>query len=767
MTFFLPTQKDPVARGADRLPTNWEGIGAAAKIMWRDTNVALQRQRQVIGEVDKVAVDAARRLGDAGMARFVDEFNARADAAGLPERRIPSGLSAEEVMAKVGPNGSKRLLEIAREEAAKSPDAWADLDLSDEGVQARVTEQRKVAEERDQETLALSPNPVRNSIVGSLLASVADPVNLAAVPFGMGGGSILRIMFREAMIGAGVEAAQFPARQATAKELDKAEPSFAESVTLGAVGGAILGGAVEGVPALIRGIRYAAAMRAKPKIEGVDPVVAESAVLKAEEAVLNGDDHLEAVREVLRASPVQEPPREPLILTPEMRSVTATTPEPTPLAPDPITTESLTPLPGEAPTTPGETAALAEQALNEAASLRAGSVGAKKTPLLHSLKKAGVRVDPDSPEGQALKSMGITARTMPGLFSRKAKGERTALDTLVAGEWEERFPGLWDATGTPRDTSGVGGDYLDLNGIMEVIRREQAGDFGWMRAIQDANALEKDVARLDRYDPQDAFLSGEKSDTGFFVYADLDSGAPIWDEGVEAAFDNYLARQWPTVKFLPREVDEMKAALREYGGEAEDLVVRALEREIDAAEMPIKEAVKYERPDFFDTDPEFFGIAEDAGLGQPGASRLVGPDQTPVAEGQGAAGAGRGGGMEARIPGSERTDVAEQAARRAKAEADLKAIQSKMRKNGQLRVEDDVNSLFAVKQLDIFDDVTSPEARAFADASVVAMRDMLDLPVTAKADDGADLKSMQQILNEIDEMDALAAEFAKCRRGDE
>lgn len=87
-----------------------------------------------------------------------------------------------------------------------------------------------------------------------------------------------------------------------------------------------------------------------------------------------------------------------------------------------------------------------------------------------------------------------------------------------------------------------------------------------------------------------------------------------------------------------------------------------------------------------------------------------------------------------------------------------------------MRVEDDVNSLFATKQLDIFDDVTSPEAARYMDANIAAMRDILDtegdLPLgVLEADDGTSLNSLSDVLNEIDEMDTLAAEFAKCRRG--
>jgi hypothetical protein len=73
-----------------------------------------------------------------------------------------------------------------------------------------------------------------------------------------------------------------------------------------------------------------------------------------------------------------------------------------------------------------------------------------------------------------------------------------------------------------------------------------------------------------------------------------------------------------------------------------------------------------------------------------------------------------------------------------------------------VRVEDEVDGLFARKTLDIFDDITSPEAQKAMD---VEMRDIRQM-----AEEGG-IESLQDIVDEIDDMDTLAREFDLCRRG--
>ena len=236
MTYFLdaPTTPAPRRNPDLKLSDNWSGLGAAVEQGWQAADVGAQRSRQITWETQLTAEPAAKRLGiDALNERYVQEED------GYDHLR-PAPTTVDDFFAMHGNRASEIALELAREKAAAEPDAWKDLDLSPEGIEARVTDQRKKELEENQQIIAMSPNPGRNSVLGEIGAAIADPVNIALAPLGGGGGSLLRVMGREALVNAGAEALQFPARQRVAKELGQAAPDFIESVTLGAIGGAAL-----------------------------------------------------------------------------------------------------------------------------------------------------------------------------------------------------------------------------------------------------------------------------------------------------------------------------------------------------------------------------------------------------------------------------------------------------------------------------------------------------------------------------------------------
>jgi hypothetical protein len=158
--------------------------------------------------------EAVKRLGPDGMKPIIDDFNSRATSMGLTERIIPEGATTDEILGRLGSNGSKAILDAARLAAETNPSAWADLDLSQDGIDAKVTE-RMAAERRvNEELLALSPNPGWNNLIGGIAGTVLDPINIAAAIATGGGGSLWRVMMREAIAGAGVEAGRAtPARR--------------------------------------------------------------------------------------------------------------------------------------------------------------------------------------------------------------------------------------------------------------------------------------------------------------------------------------------------------------------------------------------------------------------------------------------------------------------------------------------------------------------------------------------------------------------------
>jgi hypothetical protein len=719
------------AQGPDIAPpSNWEGFRAGTMLAWQAADVGKQRNRQVLEIKNPLALEAMSRLGpekiSAELKRRADEAEARGGM------RISGGaLSPDE------------LLELARQDASANPGAWADLDLSDEGIESRVTERR--AEERrvNEEVLTLTPNPTRNAVLGGIAGAILDPINLALAPFGGGGGSLWRIMLAEAGLGAAAEAIQQPARVRVADELGYEAPGLIESMALGAAGGAILGGAMVGIPRAVRAYTYSRELRKAADVPGFDPITGEGAVRAAEKALDADQNPLAAVSEVLRQAP--PPAREPLILTPEMRSVTATTPEPTALAPDPITTESLSPIPGQAPTTPGETAAMAERAIGKA-------VKAPKNPILMAIKRKG-GVDPQGTFADELRNMGITHKTIPGLFK---KGGMKDGDNLVGSEWEEAVPGISFRAGDD------GNGYLDRNGLFAAIDEEMRPNV----------ARTADPER--GYDPQEAFLRGDQAEDGFFVNLDLyQFDNPAWAEDIARGFDSYLESKGFTL--LPREKAEILRELQTRGGDAEFMVERAFEREIDAEEAAQLRRMRGEpdaRPDeWIPGGPDDVARAADQPSGEPSAQ----PEAAAREPGQSGAGGGQSAGYErtaigdqAVIPGTRTNDVEARRSARAKAEAELQALQSKQRRLNQVRVEDDVDGLFSQKTVDLFDDLMSPEAQRAMDADVQALRAEAEtggFEVAAVADDGRALTSLQDVLDEIDDMDTLVREFDLCRFG--
>jgi len=98
----------------------------------------------------------------------------------------------------------------------------------------------------------------------------------------------------------------------------------------------------------------------------------------------------------------------------------------------------------------------------------------------------------------------------------------------------------------------------------------------------------------------------------------------------------------------------------------------------------------------------------------------------------------------------------------------MKQQQSKMRRPDQVRVEDDANGLFATPNLDLFDDLMSPQARAFidqatADFQLAADQGFgVDIPPGLVTDEGTQLTTTQDILDEFKKMDDMEREFAAC-----
>ena len=120
-------------------------------------------------------------------------------------------------------------------------------------------------------------------------------------------------------------------------------------------------------------------------------------------------------------------------------------------------------VPGVSPINPGEGVNVFDQALTDLRGGVAQRQSIPKRPIATLLKEMG-GIDPSSPIGLELKGMGITSKTMPGLFR---KGGAQALDNIPRAEVERM-----------RMVAGDGslGDYIPEQEWMTALSDELAGN---------------------------------------------------------------------------------------------------------------------------------------------------------------------------------------------------------------------------------------------------------------------------------------------------
>lgn len=798
MTFFLKPAPDTFAPKVDQtsggIPNFWEGVSAAFKTaqMENDANfmtgTATRREASTraiasLGRLDQEALDAEIKK------RGANPFNAPI-----------------ELVVKKSPFAAKIVLDAARRAARDDPAAWADIDPSDEGIANSVNEKFRAEYQDAQSIIAAMPGgQTMAGLIGGITGITADVKNIPLMMLGGGEGAFLKVIAREAAINVGAELAVMPTQFAMAERLNIPDPSIASQLAMAAAGGAGFAAVFDGLP---RALRYAATRNAVEAIPGMT-AADSTALLDSIERAMVGDDPFADVKAIIDevAPPPPSPPAgmEPLVPADAFEELTgikpgsldgfssqATTPEPTALAPDPITTDVLPPAQGEPPRSDDELTALADAGITKAEALpefiqdqvdqiESAADGLEKSatkgrryPLLYTLKVMGVRIDPDSPFGQELLSMGVTPKTMPGLFSRK-KVDRTFgttdLDNLVASELEDTFPGIWDATGTPRSES-----YLDSNGVFDLIRREAAGDHEWMPDVQQAKALRAEAGKLQSPTRAlDDFLSKAAPEIpdGLFIdvmhreFSDPNARIEIYDE-----VGRYLDEYHPNL--YPEERDEILHYAATRGGSVDYLVEQALYRSGAALEASPPSAPINQLDDIpWGTTNESSasqtgnpqaqnGSASGAPGPIPEQARGSGADQANVGRD---AGEVRSPGDQLAIPGTDRAQTGLSQSQRS--EMDARQQQSKMRRLDQTRVEDDADGLFGGAQTDLFSDPTSKEARAVMDTVAADLRAEIEAGGDFKTDmgDGKGERMASEVLADLDEGDKFSARIDLCGRG--
>jgi hypothetical protein len=733
MTFLLgkgqPVAPDP---NSQPLTTFWEGTRAAGGMEWQDADVARQRSRQVSTETQGMVEQAYPLLGEQAVLQRLKEKGM------VPEVMValpPDAL-------RYNQRAKDEVLAMAREAAEVDPDTWAGMDLSDEGIEARVTERRAKELKENEAILAMSPMPGLAGFLGTMGAAMMDPVNIGLTAFSGGGGSLLRVMGREAVVNATAEAITLPARFRVAEELDKAAPSIIETLAIGAAGGAILGGAMEG---LARGFAYLNTRETITPVPGIEPVRHAAALDAAEDAIIAGESPVEAVEAVLQPrSEPQEGETQPGVaeIAPPARE---------PLVPDPVAPAQAAPVdPFErvaAPASQDEIAA-AQAALDEA---RAADFKVSR-PLANYFRKRG-GIDPDSPLGQELKARGVSSKTLPGLSKRTGA---KSLDGLPARELEDDFPGITEAAGL--DETGM---YLDQNGLLELlIDSAQGGSHAWLRTRADADAAMN--ALMDAENPNrtisalEQFQAKEQADDGFFVDLDaMDFDDPNGAR-MEQGFDEWAARRGFDAALTPDERSEVLTELRQRGGDAEYLVERVFERSIKEGSDEAGRGAAAAG-----TDP---ASGQGAGI----------PWDNPGDAGQGRAGAGGD------AIASERTAAGEQTLIPGVAPV-APTLTRPAPVRGPQEADSQIGGMFdlaALSMRDMFDDPEGPKAQAFLDSMVVDLKAELETgPVDLDfrgdgeafmgmtTDEGTPITSLKELVDEIEAYDTLAREIELCRTG--
>lgn len=264
-----------------------------------------QSSTAVEGWVAKAQMEALRSSTAAKPARVrrqVEDELSSSIAGRIPKSRMenstliykPFGPRLE--YGETSPVHPSRLLEIAREEAAANPEAWQDVDLSEEWVEAQVNEQLQAERDDLAGIIAMSPQSgIISEFTAAMTGTMADPINLAAMMAGGGSGSLLRIIGREAMLNVAAETAMMPQRFDMADRLEEPAPNVvAELAMAGAFGGAFGGG----VEALRRGVMAFKRRGAIPKDLPQTPEV--EATINAIEDMIVNDEPLENIIEKAR-----------------------------------------------------------------------------------------------------------------------------------------------------------------------------------------------------------------------------------------------------------------------------------------------------------------------------------------------------------------------------------------------------------------------------------------------------------------------------------
>jgi hypothetical protein len=300
MTFFLREGKPTPfqARGPDMQPQSW---AAAAGAGFRSAQLETDTNFRVRSETRGERLDLYRQsIGLVGRESVFGELS----KTGLPEEIIDTmkGMSDE---ALAGSDEVVRItLELARDAAKREPDQWKGIDLSDEGVDARINKKMQDEHRAAQQVISMTPGAAGTvaPFVGGMAGIMADIRNAPTFFIPLSGASPMRRIASAAVTNAAIEGVFLPSQFEMAERLQIPDPDVLETLLFAAGAGAAFQGAFEGGAALLRGLAHAQGRNAPMDIPGADPATQQMAADAAEDAMVRGDDPVEAIAKVLEAA---------------------------------------------------------------------------------------------------------------------------------------------------------------------------------------------------------------------------------------------------------------------------------------------------------------------------------------------------------------------------------------------------------------------------------------------------------------------------------
>lgn len=305
MTFFLDQPAEPPKIKANNpdidLADGWtDGLGAAISVSQLETDANFIGTRRTREAQASLGWDAAERLG-------ADVIAERARQQGISEPIISAFTSLMGRRSTHMPDNLRSVItDLANEAASDDPEAWADMDLSDDAAFNQANESMREEYEDAQAILDMMPGGQGSArLLGGMIGMTADVKNIPFLMMGGGSGSFARVIGREAAINMGAEAAFMPSQFEMAERLDIPDPSVVTQLAIAAAAGGILGGAME---AGARGFTYWRGRNAVQPMRGYDEIKTHQLVDEVEDILTS--DMPQPFRQIKELAEENPPTRE-------------------------------------------------------------------------------------------------------------------------------------------------------------------------------------------------------------------------------------------------------------------------------------------------------------------------------------------------------------------------------------------------------------------------------------------------------------------------